>query len=109
MAGHWTRQCIGNRERSTRVGFDYVHSLVNDHSRLAYSEILADEKGATCAGFLIRAIDYFVGHGITTFERLMTDNAWTIGTRCARCVPSTASGNVSSSLTILDRTARSNV
>jgi len=34
------------------VGFDYVHSLVDDHSRLAYSEILPDEKGPTCAGFL---------------------------------------------------------
>lgn len=32
------------RDRSTRVGFDYVHSLVNGHSRLAYSEILTDEK-----------------------------------------------------------------
>ena len=35
-----------------RVGFDYVHSLVDDHSRLAYSEILPDEKGPTCAAFL---------------------------------------------------------
>ena len=33
-----------------RIGFDYVHSLVDDHSRLAYSEILPDEKGPTCAG-----------------------------------------------------------
>ena len=41
---------------STAAGFDYVHSLVDDHSRLAYSEILADEKGTTCAGFLVRAI-----------------------------------------------------
>ncbi|MFD4184155.1 IS481 family transposase [Rhodococcus sp. NPDC058514] len=64
------------RDRSTKTGFDYVHSLVDDHSRLAYSEILADEKGETCAGFLTRAIDYFAGHGITTIERLMTDNAW---------------------------------
>src|SRR4051794_6625357 len=45
------------RDRSRRVGFDYVHSLVDDHSRLAYSEILPDEKGATCAAFLDRAID----------------------------------------------------
>ena len=61
---------------STRVGFDYVHSLVDDHSRLAYSEILPDEKGTTCAAFLARAIDYFAAHGITRIERLMTDNAW---------------------------------
>ena len=37
------------------VGYDYVHSLVDDHSRLAYVEVLPDEKGATCAGFLDRA------------------------------------------------------
>jgi len=63
------------RHKKTLVGFDYVHSLVDDHSRLAYSEILADEKGTTCAGFLARAIDYFAGHGITRIEQLMTDNA----------------------------------
>ena len=64
------------RNRSTKVGFDYVHSLVDDHSRLAYSEILPDEKGTTCAAFLARAIADFAAHGITRIERLMTDNAW---------------------------------
>ena len=44
-----------SRDRARRVGFDYVHSLVDDHSRLAYSEVLPDEKGATCAAFLTRA------------------------------------------------------
>ncbi|VXC57137.1 IS481 family transposase [Aeromicrobium sp. 9AM] len=60
----------------TRVGYDYVHSLVDDHSRLAYSEILPDEKGPTCAAFLARAAAYFAAHGITRIERVMTDNAW---------------------------------
>lgn len=64
------------RHRSTKVGYDYVHSLVDDHSRLAYSEILPDEKGTSCAAFLQRAISYFAEHGITRIERLMTDNAW---------------------------------
>jgi len=64
------------RDRTTKIGFDFVHSLVDDHSRLAYSEVLPDEKGPTCAGFLQRAIAYFAGHGITRVERLMTDNAW---------------------------------
>jgi len=64
------------RDRRIRVGFDYVHSLVDDHSRLAYSEILPDETGPTCAAFLQRGIDYFTAHGITRIERLMTDNAW---------------------------------
>ena len=45
-------------------------------SRLAYSEILPDEKGPTCAGFLARAIGYFAAHGIVRIERVMTDNAW---------------------------------
>ena len=63
--------------KRTRVGFDYVHSLVDDHSRLAYSEIHPDERGATAAGFLTRATTYFAVHGITRIERVMTDNHWT--------------------------------
>jgi len=59
-----------------RIGFDYVHSLVDDHSRLAYSEVLPDEKGTTCAAFLRRAAAYFGAHGIVRIERVMTDNAW---------------------------------
>ncbi|MFV0372503.1 IS481 family transposase [Microbacterium sp.] len=66
----------GSRNRKTGTGYDYVHSLVDDHSRLAYSEILDDEKGPTCAAFLERALGYFADHGITRVERLMTDNAW---------------------------------
>ncbi len=65
-----------SRDRATRVGYDYVHSLVDDHSRLAYSEVLPDEKGVTCAGFLTRAAAYFAAHGISQIERVMTDNAW---------------------------------
>lgn len=61
-------------QKRARIGFDFVHSLVDDHSRLAYSEILTDEKGLTCAGFLRRAAAYFATHGITRIERVMTDN-----------------------------------
>jgi len=64
------------KDRTTKLGYDYVHSLVDDHSRLAYSEILPDEKGTTCAGFLARAAAYFAAHGIDHIERVMTDNAW---------------------------------
>ena len=60
----------------TPLGYDYVHSLVDDHSRLAYSEVLPDEKGPTCAAFLHRAAGYFAAHGITRIQRVMTDNAW---------------------------------
>lgn len=58
-----------HRNRRTKVGYDYIHSLVDDHSRLAYSESLDDEKGPTCAAFLERAIAYFAAHGITRIER----------------------------------------
>jgi len=65
-----------SRVDKTPIGFDYVHSMVDDHSRLAYSEILPDEKGPTCAAFLARAAAYFAAHGIPRIERVMTDNAW---------------------------------
>jgi Integrase core domain len=61
--------------KKSHIGFDYVHSVIDDHSRLAYSEILSDEKGITCAAFLQRAADYFATYGITQIERIMTDNA----------------------------------
>lgn len=67
---------VADRHRDAKIGYDYVHSLVDDHSRLAYSDVLPDEKGPTCAAFLERAIAYFAGHGITRIERLITDNAW---------------------------------
>ncbi len=63
-------------KRRTPLGYDYVHSLVDDHSRLAYSEVLPDEKGVTCAAFLARGAAYFAAHGIDRIERVMTDNAW---------------------------------
>jgi transposase InsO family protein len=62
--------------RRTALGYDYVHSLVDDHSRLGYCEVLPDEKGATCAAFLARAAAYFAARGITRIQEVMTDNAW---------------------------------
>ena len=73
---HGREQVSAARNRQGRTGFDYVHSLVDDHSRLAYSEVLPNEKGLTCAAFLQRAIAYFATHGIARIERLITDNAW---------------------------------
>jgi transposase InsO family protein len=73
---HGRAAASSSRDRARRIGFDYVHSLVDDHSRLAYSEVLPDEKGATCAAFLARAAGYFAAHGIPRIERVMTDNAW---------------------------------
>lgn len=59
-----------------RIGYDYVHSAVDDHSRLAYSEIHNDEKGDTFAGFLTRAEAFFTSCGIPNIKAVMTDNHW---------------------------------
>ncbi|WP_147068211.1 IS481 family transposase [Terrabacter aerolatus] len=64
------------KRKRPRIGYDFVHSMVDDHSRLAYSEIHPDETATTCAAFLTRAIAYFAEHGITRIERVMTDNAF---------------------------------
>jgi transposase InsO family protein len=72
------------RVDKTPTGYDYVHSLVDwgylplagAHSRLAYSEILPDERGQTCAAFLQRAAAYFAAKGIDRIEHVMTDNAF---------------------------------
>lgn len=63
-------------KKRARIGYDYIHSMVDDHSRLAYTEIHPDEKGATCAGFIKRAGQFFADNGIDTIERVMTDNHW---------------------------------
>jgi leucine-zipper of insertion element IS481/Integrase core domain len=63
--GGWRARGRGGgdyRDRRHGSGFDYVHSLIDDFSRLAYSELLADEKGPTCAAFLRRAAEYFGSH-----------------------------------------------
>jgi transposase len=59
----------------TRVGYDYVHAIVDDHSRLAYVELHDDERAATVTGFVERALSFYAEHGIVA-RRLMTDNAF---------------------------------
>jgi transposase InsO family protein len=71
---HGREQGQTSIQKRARIGFDYIHSMVDDHSRLAYSEVLADEKGTTCAAFVLRAAAYFASHGITRIQRVMTDN-----------------------------------
>ncbi|WP_405430205.1 IS481 family transposase [Streptomyces anulatus] len=74
--GHRTLGRQAGRATRSNMGFDYIHSAVDDHSRLAYSEIHPDEKAATCAGFLTRAAAFFHRQGIPRIERVLTDNAW---------------------------------
>jgi transposase InsO family protein len=59
----------------TRVGCDYAHAIVDDHSRLAYVELHADERAATVTGFVERALVFYAEHGIVA-KRLMTDNGF---------------------------------
>ena len=64
-----------DQQAGHRVGYDFVHCAVDDHTRLAYAEIHPDEKATTCAGFLLRAAEYFAALGIPRIERVITDNA----------------------------------
>jgi transposase len=59
--------------RRNTVGWEYVHIAIDDYSRLAYAEVLPNEKATTAAGFLGRAIAHYRRHGITV-ERVITDN-----------------------------------
>lgn len=71
---HYTRtrtDAEGHRRETT--GWEYVHVAVDDCTRLAYAEVLVDEKAATAVGFLRRARKFFARHGITV-ERVLTDN-----------------------------------
>ena len=76
-AGH---AVTGDRRKTSAqkrdaLGHDYFHAVVDDHSRLAYGELLDDERAATTTAFFQRALVWFDGHGITT-RRVMTDGAW---------------------------------
>jgi transposase InsO family protein len=64
----------GDRSKRKRgAGWEYLHVCVDDHSRLAYTELLPDEKATTSTCFLIRAAAWLQGHGVT-INRVMTDN-----------------------------------
>ncbi|MGW1171566.1 IS481 family transposase [Streptomyces sp. NPDC002550] len=73
--GHRTQGRAEGRRNRTGTGYAYLHTALDDHSRLAYTEDLPDETAPTCAGFLTRATAWFAAQGITV-ERVLTDNAW---------------------------------
>jgi transposase InsO family protein len=62
-----------HRTRKAAIGYAFVHSAIDAYSRLAYSEVLTDEQGATAAGFWTRAAAFYASHGIH-IERVLTDN-----------------------------------
>jgi transposase InsO family protein len=63
----------GRGRYETGAGYEYLHVCVDDYSRVAYVELLADEQAATAAGFLGRATSHFTNHGVR-IERILTDN-----------------------------------
>ncbi len=60
-------------EKRARVGWEFAHSLIDDHSRLAYTELLPDERAVTVTAFVNRALAFYAAHGIRP-RRLQTDN-----------------------------------
>jgi transposase InsO family protein len=60
--------------RGRGMGYDYIHSAVDDRSRVAFSQLLGDETGATAARFLVEAAGFFAEHGVV-IQRVLTDNA----------------------------------
>jgi transposase InsO family protein len=63
------------RHRARGLGWEHLHVAIDDASRLAYTELLPDERGPSCAGFLARAAAWFASLGVR-IERVMTDNAF---------------------------------
>jgi transposase InsO family protein len=62
-------------EKRAKWGYEYAHSIVDDHSRLAYTELHPDERAATVTEFVTRALTWFASFGIQP-RRIMTDNPW---------------------------------
>ena len=72
--GHRAHGRSSKTPRGRGAGLDYLHVAVDDHSRYAYVETLPDERGATCAAFLERALAHFRTRGVAV-RRVLTDNA----------------------------------
>jgi transposase InsO family protein/transposase len=73
VLGPRARAQAGYHRRADNLGWEFVHIAIDDCTRLAYAEVLPDEKASTAAGFLRRAIAFYASYGITV-ERLITDN-----------------------------------
>ena len=71
--GGWRAHGRGRAGARQRVGYAYIHSAVDDHSRLAYSEVLADERAVTVVAFWRRALAWFADRGVTA-QAVLTDN-----------------------------------
>jgi transposase InsO family protein len=72
--GHRAHGRAASTPRGLGIGYDYLHSAVDDRSRVAFSQILPEESADTAALFLIEAASFFADHGVT-IQRVLTDNA----------------------------------
>src|SRR4051794_29388327 len=72
--GGWRVHGRSEEVRGRGLGWDYVHVAIDDHTRLAYAEVLPDERTGSCAAFLTRAAAWFAGSGVA-IRRVLTDNA----------------------------------
>jgi len=82
--GGWRAHGRGRtpEHRKNMVGYAYVHTAIDGYSRLAYSEVLANEQAVTAAAFWRRAEVFFAEHGITV-ERVLSDNGSCYRSRCS--------------------------
>ena len=72
--GGWRVIGRSNKDRTQKPGYEFAHSMVDDHTRVAYTEVLDAENGEACAGFMVRAAAWFATLGFR-IDRVMTDNA----------------------------------
>ncbi|MDQ5862406.1 MAG: IS481 family transposase [Actinomycetota bacterium] len=81
--GHRTLGTAGirNKKKQVPIGYSFLHSAIDDHSRVVYSEILTDEKQETAAAFWARANAFYASQSITVL-RVMTDNGSCYRSRC---------------------------
>lgn len=85
------------------VGFTYLHTAIDDHSRLAYTECLEDEKGVTAAEWWLRAVAFFAEHGVDRVRKVLTDNGSCYRSRAwARSVGATGTRHVRTGIAMPD-------
>lgn len=73
--GGWRTHGMANRGTKQKVGYEFCHSMVDDHTRVAYTEILEGDDAPSCAAFMLRAATWFAALGYR-IDRVLTDNAW---------------------------------
>jgi transposase len=106
FGGQPARAAVGYHRKANQLGWEFVHIAIDDATRLAYAEVLADERAETSVGFLRRAVDFFESRGFGV-ERLLTDNGNPTARPCTRsAAASSGSGTCALGLTGHRPTAR---